>query len=148
MKNFSSGTPSKKAPGAVRSQAPPPSQPERSFERAELTSLNAAASVKRDDPRVTNILRMYTGADIALSIQRGLQNNHTVQALVDQAFKLGENKDPNHRDTESALAVLAINCGVTVSTLGSMDPLSGQASSVVRICIHFQTIENLNTVSN
>jgi hypothetical protein len=91
---------------------------------------------------------MYTGADIALSIQRGLQNTHTVQALVDQAFKLGDNKDPNHRDTESALAVLETNCGVTVSTMGSLDPLSGRASNVGRSCIHFQTLENLNMVSN
>ena len=109
MKHFSSGILCKRAPGAVRSQALPQSHPERSYERAELTSLMQLAQFKRDDPRVTSVLRMYTRADIvALSIQKEFRNTHMVQAQVAQAFELGDNRDPNHTDTESALAMLAI----------------------------------------
>jgi hypothetical protein len=117
MLHYSSGTPSKKAPGAVKFQQPPhslqatPSAPAgQSVFSTEATPTRVHAS----DSRVANILRMYTGTDTQMSIQSEYQMSLEVNDRIAAAYREGDGIDPEHHSTQLSLAILAVEFSVTV----------------------------------
>lgn len=115
--HHASGTPPKKAPGATRFQNPPASlqaTPQAPSGKSVLSQSSQLFTVQPDDARVKNIHRLYTGTDIQMSIQAAHQQNLEVNIRINEAFEAGDGHDPEHPITGLALAMLAVEYGVTV----------------------------------
>lgn len=143
MQHTSAGTPSKKAPGSVRQQAPPISlQATASAAPAHgvFTTDSDAPSIGNSDPRVKNLLRIYHGMDVLMAIQSHHQNSLEVNDRITKAFEEGDGQDPNHSATESALTVLALELNVLIRPGDQAVPHSGTASSTVRYTRIFPNI--------
>lgn len=137
MLHFSAGTPSKQAPGSVRSQQPPSSlqatTPGSASTQTVFQTDSVDVRISCDDTRVTNLLRMYTGTDIMMSVLSRFQQSKEVNERITAAFVDGDGADPEHRSTQLALAILALEFSVLVRPCEQAVTYNGASSTQVSI---------------